>query len=99
MEENLISQPENFKINLFKHQLVAISKMEKLEKDKKINEFLYTKLSIYADITGYGKTAALIGLIIRDKMEWGENDYILDGIKIYYGNNIITQKYKKYILV
>ena len=95
MNGNLISQPENFKINLFTHQLVAISKMEKLEKEKKIDEFLYTKLGIYADITGYGKTAALIGLIIRDKMKWDINDYILNSIKVYYGNSLITQKSQK----
>ena len=82
MNNNLISQPENFKINLFKHQLLAISKMEKLEKEKKVNEFLYTKLGIYADITGYGKTAALIGLIIRDKMKWDNKDYILNGVRV-----------------
>ena len=87
------TQPENFNITLFKHQLVAISKMEERENKKNIDKFLETRLSIYADITGYGKTAALIGLIIRDKMEWDmHTDYILNSIRVYYGNNIIKHK-------
>lgn len=95
MDEKIIAQPENFKINLFKHQLIAISKLEKLEKSKKIDDFLHTKLGIYADITGYGKTATLIGLIIRDKMEWDMANHVVNSIKVYYGNSLITQKCEK----
>ena len=93
---NIGTQPENFNVTLFKHQLTAIAKMEDRENKKNINKFLETRLSIYADITGYGKTAALIGLIIRDKMQWNmHTDYILSSIRVYYGNNIITHKCEK----
>ena len=47
--------------------------MEKLEYDNKIikeNCIKKTKIGINSDITGYGKTLTMIGLISRDKMEW-----------------------------
>jgi hypothetical protein len=48
--------------------------MEKLEKNKniEINDMykINTNIGIQADITGYGKTASIIGLILRNKMEW-----------------------------
>jgi hypothetical protein len=69
----VVSQPEELKIKLFEHQLVSIYNMEKLEREKMIENDNYikeTKLGINADITGFGKTLAMLGLIIRDKMEW-----------------------------
>ena len=35
---SIVAQPENFKIQLFKHQLAAIYKMEEREKSNKIND-------------------------------------------------------------
>lgn len=93
--EIVTTQPENFNITLFKHQLAAIYKMEMREKKKHVDKFLETRLGIYADITGYGKTAALIGLIIRDKMKFDMMGYVLKGVRVYYGNNMITQKFEK----
>ena len=47
--------------------------METLEREK-IVQFTWgvkeTRLGFNADITGYGKTLSMIGLIARDKMEW-----------------------------
>jgi len=70
---NMVEQPENLDINLYNHQLSAIYMMEKLEREKCIlgrNTKITTNMGIYADITGYGKTLSVIGLILRDKMEW-----------------------------
>lgn len=69
----MVSQPEDLKINLFKHQLASIYQMETLEREKKIEYskgFKETRLGVNADLTGYGKTLSMIGLITRDKMEW-----------------------------
>jgi hypothetical protein len=68
-----VSQPSNLKINLFPHQLASIYNMEKFESEniiEKDNYVIETKIGINADISGYGKTLSMIGLIVRDKMEW-----------------------------
>ena len=65
----IVSQPENYKVELFRHQLAAIYKMECRESNNFIDS-VQSKIGIFADITGYGKTNALIGLIIRDKFIW-----------------------------
>ena len=48
--------------------------LENREKSQEIkidnNTFVETNVGVYADITGYGKTLAIIGLILRDKMVW-----------------------------
>jgi len=91
----IVSQPENLKITLFKHQLAAIYKMEQRERTQCVDKFLKTKIGIYADITGYGKTIALIGLIIRDKQEWNlTTPYITTNIKGCYGNNMVISLYE-----
>jgi SNF2 family DNA or RNA helicase len=69
----MVSQPHGLKVKLFPHQLASIYKMEHLEETKTIeteNYVKYTKIGINSDLTGFGKTLAIIGLIIRDKMEW-----------------------------
>ena len=74
-----VSQPQNLKINLFPHQLASIYNMEKFESENIIEKdcIIETKIGINADISGYGKTLSMIGLIIRDKMEWDlENPFI-----------------------
>ena len=68
-----VNQPPNFSVKLFPHQLTSIYNMEKLENNSIINtrdEIKETKIGINADITGYGKTLSMIGLITRDKMSW-----------------------------
>ena len=98
-----VSQPKNLKIQLFPHQLSAIYMMECREKEKKItgdNSYIETNVGIYSDITGYGKTSSIIGLIIRDKMKWPiDEDFICNYILNFYGNGSIikykTIKYKR----
>ena len=70
---SLSAQPENLKVNLFKHQLASIYQMETMEREKVVhydNRDKETKIGFNADTTGYGKTLSMIGLIARDKMEW-----------------------------
>ena len=79
--KKMVKQPKNLSIELFKHQLASIYRMEKLEREQYVINnlplFVYpnvikreTKLGIFADPTGSGKTLGIIGLIIRDKMSW-----------------------------
>lgn len=81
-----VSQP-NMKIKLFNHQLSAIYMMEKREKIQNIQisnldnfkQDINSKMSIFADIVGYGKTISIIGLIVRNKMRWNiEEQYKLN---------------------
>ena len=69
----MVAQPYGLKVNLFPHQLASIYKMEHLEETKLVeteNYIKHTKMGVNSDLTGFGKTLAIIGLIIRDKMEW-----------------------------
>lgn len=69
----VVLQPSTMKIKLFPHQLASIYQMEKFEIDNKIvkdNYIKETKIGVNADLVGFGKTASMIGLIVRDKMEW-----------------------------
>jgi len=69
----LVPQPKNLNINLFPHQLASIFQMEKMEANNIIEKDTYikeSKIGINADITGFGKTLSMIGLICRDKMIW-----------------------------
>jgi len=82
MEPILAKQPKNMRITLYPHQLSAIRMMETREKQKcvhnsyinldgnRISTSTKLNISIYADITGFGKTLSVIGLICRDKMKW-----------------------------
>ena len=69
----MVGQPSEINIPLFPHQLASIFKMEKLENDNTIIKDDYikkTKIGINSDITGFGKTLTMLGLIARDNMEW-----------------------------
>jgi len=80
----MVSQPHEINVNLFPHQLSSIYKMEKLENDNNIIKDGYTKntkIGINADISGFGKTLSMLGLIARDKMEWDiELPYVFETI-------------------
>jgi len=80
----MVSQPHQINVNLFPHQLSSIYKMEKLENDNNIIKEGYTKstkIGINADISGFGKTLSMIGLVSRDKMEWDiELPYVFETI-------------------
>jgi hypothetical protein len=67
-----VNQPPNFSVPLFKHQLASIYMMEELENNiiTTRDYIKETKIGINADMTGYGKTLSMIGLIARDKMPW-----------------------------
>ena len=98
----MVKQPTNMKTQLFKHQLASIFRMEKLEDEKMIeykNFFKKTKIGFNSDISGYGKTNSMIGLIIRDKMEWNLDVPFNVERNIYESNclieNIIIERYKK----
>ncbi len=68
-------QPDGLRIKLFPHQLASIRDMERLEHAKKIttNEYsMDSTIGILGDIPGYGKSFSVVGLILRDNMEWDE---------------------------
>ena len=49
--------------------------MEDREKNRKLDTtipgcMIESNVGIFADMTGYGKSLSIIGMIIRDKMEW-----------------------------
>ena len=96
----LVTNPKKLKINLFKHQLASIYLMEKLEKEKQVEQrdcTKQTRLGINADYTGYGKTLSMIGLIVRDKMEW-QMDYpfVVENINSESEGLIKTRKISRY---
>jgi len=83
---NLVSQPKNMKVALFPHQLASIYKMENLEINNVLEKENYvkeTKIGVNADLTGFGKTLSMLGLISRDKMEWDlETPFVFETITI-----------------
>lgn len=89
-----VSQPLNLKVNLFPHQLVSIYKMEQLEINNIIEREMYvkeTKIGVNGDIRGFGKTLSMVGLILRDKMEWDlETPFVFEEINIEAHNRIKT---------
>ena len=75
----LAKQPRNMPFTLYPHQLHAIYMMENREKNRNIPFLdenddiageIESDVGIYADMTGYGKTSAIIGLLVRDQMKW-----------------------------
>ena len=98
-----VLQPTDMKITLFPHQLTSVYMMEKLERLKCVEEYnqiCETRLGINADPTGYGKTLAMITLIVRDKMIWDLNDtFKAQNITDNLGDiviNWVTEVYEKY---
>lgn len=96
----IVEQPLNLKVNLFRHQLHSINRMEAVEKSNRfiLNEqgdYLKTNFAIQGDPTGYGKTLSMIGLILRDKMPWDMNTlYTSTNVSdvVGYGNSYIIRK-------
>jgi hypothetical protein len=95
-----VNQPPNFSVKLFPHQLTSIYNMEKLENNSIINtrdEIKETKIGINADITGYGKTLSMIGLIARDKMPWDlEFPFVFETMTSEAKNRIKTYKIRRF---
>jgi SNF2 family DNA or RNA helicase len=96
----LASQPKNVNKILFKHQLASIYQMETLEREK-IVEYEHgikeTQLGFNADITGYGKTLSMIGLIVRDKMEWDlDIPFVKEVVNTESAGLILIRKIERY---
>lgn len=100
MSNHKVSQPPNFNVTLFPHQLTSIYNMEQLESNNQIvtdNGIKNTKIGINADMTGYGKTLAMIGLIARDKMEWDlDIPYVFEKINIEAKGRIKNYKITRF---
>lgn len=84
------------KKTLYPHQIYAIQMMEKREENKRIVHSTYCidlNMSIYSDMTGYGKTISMLGLILRDKMDWKvDEEHVQSFISGVYGNGCIVKK-------
>ena len=96
----IVSNPKNLKISLFKHQLASIYSMEHLESVKQVEQkdcIKETRLGINADHTGYGKTLSMIGLMVRDKMEWNiDYPFVVEQINTESEGLIRTRKLLRY---
>jgi hypothetical protein len=96
----MVTQPENLSITLFPHQLNSIYRLEELELNKNIKYENYskeTKIGILSDNTGSGKSLTMIGLIIRDKIEWDLTKYYTINCTQTYANDKIKMiKSKQY---
>lgn len=100
IDEGIISQPAELKINLYMHQLASVYHMEKLERLKKmiIEDScgdLQTNIGINADMTGYGKTISMVALVLRDKMEWDLKQLYNDEEISTYCSNYIRRKFNE----
>ena len=88
----LVKQPQNLKIQLYPHQLASIYNMEQLELNNIIHKETYvieTKIGVISDIPGFGKSLSMIGLILRDKMNWDINiPYIYESLQIEAKNRV-----------
>ena len=96
----LVTQPQNLRKTLLKHQLASIYQMEKLEREQMIeceNGIKETRIGILADKTGYGKTLSVIGLISRDKMEWElEVPFVEETVITESAGLVRYRKFKRY---
>ena len=88
----LVNQPLDIKVKLYPHQLASIYNMEEFENNNfiyKDNCIIDTKIGVNADISGYGKTMSMIGLIARDKMEWNlETPFVFEKTEVLSKNRI-----------
>lgn len=96
----IIEQPDSINIELYPHQRASIYAMEKLEREKVVDDngmIRETRLGIIADDTGYGKTLSMIGLISRDKMYWDvEEPYVVESVQSEAAGLINNKKTKRY---
>ena len=96
-------QPKGLNVELFKHQLASIHKMEIMEEEKQIEcnfQVKESRIGILAEETGRGKTLTVIGLIARDKMAWDlDIPFPIDSITLESGGlirNHVLRRYDKY---
>jgi SNF2 family DNA or RNA helicase len=97
----MISQPPNMARSLLPHQLTAVYEMEKRESCQEItvrNFSIYSNIGIYADIVGYGKTLAVVALILRDRMSFDSDAPFLNEVitQIYGQGSIVKKQISQY---
>lgn len=96
----MIAQPKDLSINLYRHQLASVYKMERIEEDKKViseHEEEETDFGFNANITGYGKTLEMVALVLRDKMQWNlDTSHIETKYYIQSCGRHIKKKYKSF---
>ena len=97
-----VTQPQGLDIQLFPHQLSLIYQMELLENQQIVEGtdlHQETRLGINADPTGSGKTLSMIGLIIRNKMQWNMDiPHIIETITYEGGGwvkNVRVQRFNR----
>lgn len=92
----MICQPSNLKRSLLPHQLSSVFEMEKREACQEINVrnfCIHSNIGIYADIVGYGKTLAVVALILRDRMTFdNDSPFLNEVITQIYGQGSIVKK-------
>jgi hypothetical protein len=97
-KNNLVEQPSEIKKGLYAHQLTSIYNMEMLEKEKSIelynNRYIHTNIGILSDLTGYGKTLSILGLISRNKT-WHDDKTVFTMVK-RTGNDTVFQVDESY---
>jgi len=97
--ESMIIQPISMKQLLYPHQLHAVKMMEELETKQRISSSslqIDTKLGIYADNIGYGKTLSIIALILRDQIIWNKSEkFVHEIISGVFGNGLLLKKHLK----
>jgi SNF2 family DNA or RNA helicase len=85
----MITQPRGLKIDLYPHQLASVHNMERMEREQKINRernvHVKTVMGVNGDITGYGKTLAMVALVLRDKMPWDMSEQYTTVTRETYG--------------
>jgi SNF2 family DNA or RNA helicase len=92
----IVEQPQNFKTKLYRHQLANIYTMEKMETNKMVDvegNYKETSIGFLSSDTGTGKTATVIGMIVRDQMIWDINiPFVHDICTTFSGGRIKFHK-------
>lgn len=95
--KTLIPQQISLKRVLYPHQLQAVRMMNELESKQKITCSFFeinTKLGIYADRTGFGKTVSMIALILSDTNIWNTPEkFVHEIISGVFGDGLIIKKH------
>lgn len=97
----MISQPQDFDINLYPHQRAIVHKMESREKDQTLiisdDTIIDMNIGINSDLTGYGKTISMLALVHRDKMSWDLTVPYVQSITTSFASGRIKKTFlKKY---
>lgn len=98
----LVPPIKNLSVDLYSHQLASIYQLEDREKNRKLETsisgcMIESNVGIFADITGYGKSLSVIGMIIRDKMIWDlEEKYENCYLSRIYGFGMFKKFQKSY---